>query len=65
MLLCNSIRAGYSAILGSSDLIVLDIIMNNVRNNSDFTCVVALRNDTTAILDRSDPTILNIACEYS
>ena len=63
MLLHNGIRAGYSATLGSSDLIVEDIKKNDARNGKDFTCVVVLRNDTTTILDRSDPATLYIAGE--
>ena len=50
--------------MGSSDLIVEDIQKNDARNNSDFVCVVVLQNDAIIILDRSDPTILYIACEY-
>ena len=64
MLLCNRIWDGYSATLGSSDLIVEDIKKNDARNNSDFACVVVLQNDAIIILDRSDPTTLYIAGEY-
>ena len=51
---------GYSGTFGSNDLIVEDIIMNDARNDSNFTCVVVLRSDET-ILARSDLTILYIA----
>ena len=65
MLIRNGIlqQDGYSATLFSTNLIVEDIIMNDVRNNSDFTCVVVGRDDTSTILNRSDPTTLYIAGE--
>ena len=62
-LLRNRILNGYSATLGSSYLIVEDIKKNDARNGKEFLCVVVLRNDTTTILDRSDPTTLYIAGE--
>ena len=68
VLLHNGIlqRDGYSALFGGSNLIVEDIIMNDARNNSDFTCVVVLRNDTLTIVSKSDPITLHIAgeCKY-
>ena len=63
MLLHNRILNGYSATLGSSYLIVEDIKKNDARNGKEFLCVVVLRNDTTTILDRSDPTTLYIVGE--
>ena len=62
MLLRNGLVDGYSAMLFSANLIVEDIIMNDARNNSDFTCVVVSQNDT--ILNRSNPITLHIAGEY-
>ena len=62
----NGYVDGYSTNLFSNNLIVKDIIMNDARNNSDFTCVVVLRDNETAIVGRSDLTILYIAgeCKY-
>ena len=63
MLLRNGILEGYGGTFGSDDLIVKDIIMNDARNDSDFTCVVVFRDDETTILARSDLTILYITGE--
>ena len=38
-------------------------MMNDARNDSNFTCVVVLQSDETTILARSDLTILYIAGE--
>ena len=54
---------GYSATLFSTNLIVEDIVMNDVRNNSELTCVVVGRDDTSTVLNRSDPITLYIAGE--
>ena len=63
----NGYLDGYSGTFGSNNLIVEDIIMNDARNNSDFVCVVVLRNDTMTILSRSDLITLYIAgeCKYT
>ena len=63
LLLRNGLVDGYSATLFSNNLIVEDIIMNDDRNNSDFTCVVVLRDDKYTTLNRSEPTTLYIAGE--
>ena len=62
-LLRNGILDGYNGTFGSNNLIVEDIIMNDARNDSEFTCVVVSRDDKTTIVGRSDPTILYIAGE--
>ena len=60
-LLRNGILDGYGGTFGSDNLIVEDIIMNDARNDSNFTCVVVSRDNETTILGCSDPTILYIA----
>ena len=64
MLLRNGILEGYSAPFRNDYLIVKDLRIKDARNGSVLVCVVVLRNDTTRILGRSDPTILYIASEY-
>ena len=67
----NAIRSGvltgYIATLDSSNLIVENIMMNDVRNGSEYICVVIpVQGMTTLadITDESDPTILYVAGEY-
>ena len=55
----NGILTGYS--LNGNNLIVQNIMMNDVRNGSNYSCVI---NITTAILRQSHPTILYIAGKY-
>ena len=62
-ILHNKYVVGYSGTFGSNNLIVENIMMNDARNDSDFTCVVVLRDDETTILSKSDPTTLYIAGE--
>ena len=66
----NSIRggilAGYTGHLGSNNLIVENIMMNDDRNGSDYRCVIvpALGLVTLAyIMEESDPAILYIVGE--
>ena len=54
----NGILTGYSS--NGTNLIVQNIIMNDVRNGSNYKYVI---NITTAILQQSHPTILYIAGE--
>ena len=56
--LLNGILTGYSS--SGNNLIVQDIIMNDVRNRSNFLCVI---NATRAILRQSYPTVLHVAGE--
>ena len=68
----NAIRggvlAGYTATLGSNNLIVENIMMNDVRNGSYYRCVIVptlgmvTLND---IIEESDPTILYVAGEFN
>ena len=63
----SGILAGYSVPLGSDNLIVENIMMNDDRNGSDYRCVIipAQGMITVAnIIDESDPTILYVAGEY-
>ena len=59
----GGILTGYNGILGSNDLIVENIMMNDGRNNSEYICVITLQGET-ARLRESDPTILYIAGTY-
>ena len=63
----NGILAGHTTTLSSSNLIVENIMMNDVRNGSDYRCVIVPVQDMIAlddIIDESDPTILYVAGEY-
>ena len=62
----SGILTGYTATLDNSNLIVENIMMNDVRNGSEYSCVVIpARGMVTAdIIDESDPTILYVAGEY-
>ena len=67
----NSLRsgllAGHTAELGSNNLIVENIMMNDDRNGSDYRCVIAPAQGTPSlgnIIEESDPTILYVAGEY-
>ena len=65
--LLSGILTGYSATLDSNNLIVEDITMNDVRNGSEYRCVIVPAQGmiTVAdIIDESDPTILYVAGEY-
>ena len=60
----NGIVTGYSANL-KNNLIVKNIMMNDVRNNTEYRCVIITTQGTTTITIRqSDPTILYVAGEY-
>ena len=60
----NGILAGYTATLGSNNLIVENIMMNDVRNDTEYRCVIITLQGTATILRESDLTILYIAGEY-
>ena len=63
----NGILTGYTATLDSSNLIVENIMMNDVRNGSDYRCVIVPAQGAVFfadIIDESDPTILYVAGEY-
>ena len=67
----NSIRigilTGHSATLDNSNLIVENIMMNDVRNGSEYRCVILPAQGMATfadIIDESDPTILYVAGEY-
>ena len=66
----NAIRGGilarHTATLGSNNLIVENITMNDDRNGSDYRCVIVPAQGTASlgdIIDESDPTILYVAGE--
>ena len=57
--LLNGTLTGYSS--NDNNLIVQNVTMNDVRNGSNYNCVI---NITTAILLQSYPTTLYVAGEY-
>ena len=59
--LLNGTLSGYSS--NGTNLIVQNITMNDVRNGSNYSCVVNI-NITTAILRQSYPTFLYVAGEW-
>ena len=64
----NSIRGGiapgYTANLGSNNLIVQNIMMNDDRNDTEYQCVIVIENNTvTEVIQRSNTTILYVAGE--
>ena len=62
----SGILPGHSATLGSNNLIVENIMMNDDRNDSDYRCVIVpVQSMITVadIIDESDPTILYVAGE--
>ena len=66
----NSIRggtlAGHTATLGSNNLIVQNIMMNDDRNGSDYRCVIVPAQGIITlanVIEESDPTILYVAGE--
>ena len=61
----NGILDGYST--NGNNLIIENIMMNDDRNNTEYSCVTVLSTvyPTIAdIIDESDPTILYVAGEY-
>ena len=60
----NALRAGilpgYSADVNNSNLIVQNIVMNDVRNNTEYQCVIVI-SDTRTIVNTCDRTVLNVA----
>ena len=62
----NDILTGYSS--NENDLIIENIMMNDDRNDTVYSCVTILStvSDPTVadILNESDPTILYVAGEY-
>ena len=62
----SGILAGYTATLGSNNLIVENIMMNDGRNGTDYRCVIVPSTGTPSlgnIIDESDPTVLYVAGE--
>ena len=59
--LLNGVLAGYSVDISSSTLIIQNITMNDVRNGSNYRCVI-LQGTTT--VRESDLTLLYVAGEY-
>ena len=61
----NDILTGYSAALDSNNLIVENIMMNDIRNGSEYRCVIISQlNTLQPILHESDPTLLYVAGKY-
>ena len=57
----NGILKGYSANAGSNNLIVKNVTMNDIRNNTEYRCGL---KEGISIIRQSDSTILYIAGEY-
>ena len=63
----NGFLAGYTGRLGSNNLIVENIMMNDDRNGSDYRCVIVPALGMIALGDitkESRPIILHVAGEY-
>ena len=63
----GGVLARHSAPLGSHNLIVQHIMMNDVRNGSEYRCVIIPAQGLVTfanIINESDPTILYVAGEY-
>ena len=62
----SGILTGHTATLDSTNLIVENIMKNDVRNGSEYICVIIPAQGTVTvsdITDESDPTFLYIAGE--
>ena len=59
----NGIAPGYNTTLGSNNLIVGNIMMSDVRNDTEHQCVIVLQGNST-IQRESDPIFLLVAGEY-
>ena len=62
----GGILAGHTATLGSHNLIVENIMMNDDRNGSDYRCVIVPAQGTPTLADiivESNPIILYVAGE--
>ena len=63
----GGILAGHTATLGSNNLIVENIMMNDDRNGSEYRCVIVPSTGTPSlgnIIEESDSTILYVAGKY-
>ena len=58
----NGLLKGYSANIKTNNLIVENIMMSDVRNNTEYKCGLTTHNIQTILA--SSPTILYIAGEY-
>ena len=58
----NGILKGYSANIVTNNLIVENIMMNDVRNNTEYRC--GLNTQKVSTILASDPIILYVAGEY-
>ena len=58
----NGILKGYSANITTNNLIIENITVNDVRNNTEYRCAFRTQNIPTILA--SDPTILYVAGEY-
>ena len=59
--LANGILDGYSADINSSNLIVKNMVMNDIRDNTEYRCVIIMSD---RIVNDSDPIFLYVAGEY-
>ena len=62
----SGILTGYTATLDSNNLIVENIMMNDVRNGSEYRCVIIPAQGMITVADiveESDPTTLYVSGE--
>ena len=60
----SDILTGHTTTLNSNNLIIENIMMNDVRNGSDYRCVILIRQNISGIVHillESDPTLLYVA----
>ena len=57
----NGILTGYRTPLNSDNLIVEDIVMNDIRNDTEYRCVIT---QGRIILDQSDPIFLYVTGKH-
>ena len=68
----NGLVPGYTATLGSNNLIVQNIMMNDDRNDTEYWCAIVTvvegegnaPSRTEVIWSSSEPTVLYVAGEY-
>ena len=62
----NGIAPGYTTTLGSNNLIVQNIMMNDDRNDTEYQCVIGTQDEDTMLLQPTEMgniTILYVAGE--
>ena len=57
----NGILTGYHTTLNNDNLIVENIVMNDIRNDTEYRCVIT---ENGIIQDQSDPIFLYVAGKH-